>query len=75
MAYSLPLLLLPFLQLPGGLNLAIFMLLLGGFMKTWRSQVLMLHQQAVQRVHWGEEKHCLLGLRSGSQQQKELCNL
>ena len=72
--YSLPLLLLPFLQLPGGLNLAIFMLLLGGFMKTWRSQVLLLHQQAVQRVHWGEEKHCLLGLRSGSEQQKELCN-
>jgi hypothetical protein len=74
MAYSLPLLLLPFLQLPGWLNLVLLMLLTGGFIRTWRSQVLLLHQDAVQSLHWGEEKHCLLGLRSGSQQQKVLCN-
>ena len=49
------------------------MLLLGGFTRTWRSQVLRLHQDAVQLLHWGEERHCLLALRSGNQQQKELC--
>ena len=74
MAYGLPLLSLPFLQLPGWLNLALLMLLPGGFIRTWRSQVLLLHQDAVQLLHWGEEKNCLLGLRSGSQQQKVLCN-
>ena len=50
------------------------MLLLGGFIRTWCSQVLLLHQDAVRLLLWEEDKHCLLGLRSGSQQQKELCN-
>ena len=74
MAYGLPLLLLPFLQLPGWLNLAILILLFCGFISSWRSRVLLLHQDAVQLLHWGEEKHCLLGLRSGSQLQKVLCD-
>ena len=74
MAYGLPLLLLPFLQLPGWLNLAILILLFCGFISSWRSRVLLLRQDAVQLLHWGEEKHCLLGLRSGSQLQKVLCD-
>ena len=74
MAYGLPLLLLSFLQLPGWLNLAILILLFCGFISSWRSRVLLLRQDAVQLLHWGEEKHCLLGLRSGSQLQKVLCD-
>lgn len=69
----MPLLLLPALQLPGWLSLAILVMLAGGFFKTWRSRVMLLHPEAVRVLHWGEGKSCLLELNSGKQQPRELC--
>jgi len=73
LVHSMPLLLLPALQLPNWLNLAIMVILVVSFFRSWRSQVRQQHPDAVQFLHWGEDKHCLLDLRSGKQQQCELC--
>jgi len=73
LVHSMPLLLLPVLQLSGGLNLGVMLVLLVSFIRTWRLQVRQQHPDAVCSLRWGDDKHCLLELRSGKQQQCELC--
>ena len=73
LVHSMPLLLLPMLQMPGWLNLAIILVLLVSFIRTWRLQVRQQHPDDVRSLHWGDNKHCLLELRSGKRQQRELC--
>ena len=71
--YSMPLLLLPVLPLPGWLNLAISATLLISFIRTWRLMVQRRHPQAVRTLRWGEKQHCLLGLHCGREYRLDLC--
>ena len=73
LVYSMPLLLLPVLQLPGWLNLAIISALLIDFNRTWRLMAQRRHPSAVRTLRWGEKKQCLLGLHSGQDQSLDLC--
>ena len=73
LVYSMPLLLLPVLQLPGWLNLAIVSALLVSFLRTWRLMAQRRHPKAVRTLRWGENKHCLLGLYSGQEHPLDLC--
>ena len=73
LVYSMPLLLLPVLQLPGWLNLAIIAVLFFCYVRTWRLQVRRRHANAVRSLKWGAENHCLLGLYSGQEQHLDLC--
>lgn len=73
LVYSMPLLLLPVLQLPAWLDLAIVSVLFSGFIRTWCLQAQRQHPDAVRTLKWADNKHCLLGLHSGREQQLNLC--
>jgi hypothetical protein len=70
--HATPLVLLPLLQLPHWLNLAIAAAVLCGLFAAWRRQVWRGHPDAVRTVLWKEAGHCLLTLNSGQQQRVSL---
>jgi len=73
LVHALPILLLPVLPMGGWLSLAVTAALLLSLVRSWRLQVSRHHPDAVCSMVWGEEKHCLLGLHSGRQEEVQLC--
>jgi hypothetical protein len=70
----MPILLLPVLHAGSWLNLVIVAAVVCSLVRSWRLQVRRQHPEAVCSMVWGAEKHCLLGLYSGRQQEADLCS-
>lgn len=72
--HATPLILLPLLQMPLWLKLAIAAAVLYGLFAAWRRLLWRGHPDAVRTLLWSEAGHCQLTMNSGQQQRLSLAS-